>query len=165
MELAFFSAVATADANFLDGVQANNVTKELTRTTNIAAGGEGDDVQDGPLILPQVGVGLLRPRDWRVATTERTLQIVCRRWGEELRSRGHFSKKPPSFGRGFANFLTEITRGGPDALPDPQRRDRDSRRRRQSVIKRGFRESASLCLSRHLTSANEPDETPLLHVS
>ena len=50
MELAFFSAVAAADANFLDGVQANNVTKELTRTTGIEVGGEGDDVQGGPVI-------------------------------------------------------------------------------------------------------------------
>ena len=63
MELAFFSAVAAADANFLDGVQANNVTKELTRTTNIAAGGEGDDVQGGPVILSQVGVELPCPRE------------------------------------------------------------------------------------------------------
>ena len=72
MELAFFSAVAAAeaaDANFLDGVQANNVTKELTRTTNIAAGGEGDDVQGGPVILPQDGVGLLRSEDGRIATS------------------------------------------------------------------------------------------------
>ena len=61
MELAFFSAVAAADANFLDGVQANNVTKELTRTTNIAAGGEGDDVQGGPVILPRDGEELPRP--------------------------------------------------------------------------------------------------------
>ena len=36
--------------------------------------------------------------------------------GEELRSRGHFSKKPPSFGRGFANFLTEITQNEADSL-------------------------------------------------
>ena len=91
MELAFFSAVAAADANFLDGVQANNVTKELTRTTNIAAGGEGDDVQGGPVILPQDGVGILRSEDGR-AISERTLQIVCRRWGRNY-DRGDTSQK------------------------------------------------------------------------
>lgn len=63
MELAFFSAVAAADANFLDGVQANNVTKELTRTTDIAAGGKGADVQGGPVILPQDGEELPCPRE------------------------------------------------------------------------------------------------------
>ena len=36
-----------------------------------------------------------------------TLKVVKTR-SEELRSRGYFSKKPPSFGRGFANFLTDM---------------------------------------------------------
>ena len=105
MELAFFSAAAAAaaDANFLDGVQANNVTKELTRTTDIAAGGEGDDVQGLPVILPQNGVELLRPRDGRIATTERTLQIVCRRWGRTT-IEGTLLKKASIVWQGIREF-------------------------------------------------------------
>ena len=92
MELAFFSAVAAADANFLDGVQANNVTKELTRTTGIEVGGEGDDVQGSPVIFFRIARSFPVLEKGGIATTERTLQIVCRRWGRNY-DRGDTSQK------------------------------------------------------------------------
>ena len=53
MELAFsaVAAAAAADANFLDGVQANNVTKELTRT-GIAGGGEEETTMSTTDFVP-----------------------------------------------------------------------------------------------------------------
>ena len=84
MELAFSAVAAAADANFLDGVQANNVTKELTRTG--IAEGEEEETTTLPLILPQYCEELLRSqaeRNYYYATLYRdeinSLQIQLSR--------------------------------------------------------------------------------------
>ena len=106
MELAF-STVAAADANFLDGVQANNVTKELTRT---GIAGErrprAMSCSDFTPALREASPHSKREKILQLHDSVDCLRVRGDAMGEELRSGGYFSKKPPSFGRGFANFLT-----------------------------------------------------------